>query len=96
MPRRGLHVSPAPPPCTHYHRHAVAAYCSLAAEWGLSGAALALRFALGRPLVASVVAGATSEAQLQELLAAAAAGPLPPELLEAVDAIHARYPNPTP
>lgn len=75
---------------------AVEAYCSLAADWGLPPASLALRFVLGRPLVASAVIGATSEAQLAELLAAAQAGPLDAELLEAVDAIHARYPNPTP
>lgn len=77
-------------------RAAVAAYCALAAEWGMSGATLALRFALHRPLVASAVVGATSEAQLAELVAAAAAGPLDAALLEAVDAVHARYPNPTP
>lgn len=74
----------------------MAAYCALAAEWGLSGAALALRFALHRPLVASAVVGATSEAQLEELVAAAAAGPLDAALHEAIDAVHARYPNPTP
>lgn len=77
-------------------RQAVEAYCGLAAEWGLSGASLALRFVLGRPLVASAVVGATSAAQLGELLAAAEAPPLEPQLLEAVDAIHARYPNPCP
>lgn len=56
----------------------------------------ACRFVLSQPLVASAVIGATSGHQLQELLAAAAKGPLEGELLEAVDAIHRRYPNPTP
>ena len=75
---------------------AVAAYCQLAADWGLSGANLALRFVLGHPLVASAVVGATNGKQLGELLAAAAAPPLEEALVEAVDAIHRRYPNPTP
>ena len=54
------------------------------------------RFVLSRPLVGSAVVGATSEAQLRELAAAAAAGPLPAELLGEIDNIHARYPNPAP
>lgn len=62
----------------------------------MSGASLALRFVLGHPLVASAVVGATSGEQLGELLAAAAAPPLAPELRVAVDAIHQRYPNPAP
>jgi len=75
---------------------AVAAYAALAAEWGLSPAALALRFVLSRPAVAAAVIGATGPGQLGELLDAAAAPPLAPALLEAVDAIHRRYPSPTP
>ena len=47
-------------------------------------------------VVASAVVGATSAEQLAELVGAAASPPLPPELVEAVDAIHRRYPNPTP
>jgi N-acetyltransferase 10 len=74
----------------------VAAYCQLAADWGLSGASLALRFVLGRPLVASAVVGATSQQQLQQLVDAARQPPLDPGLAAAVDAIHQRYPNPTP
>lgn len=75
---------------------AVAAYCQLAADWGLSGTSLALRFVLAHPLVASAVIGATSSEQLAELIAAARAPPLEEELLEAVDAIHRRYPSPAP
>ncbi|PNH05711.1 hypothetical protein TSOC_008013 [Tetrabaena socialis] len=52
---------------------AVAAYCRLAAEAGMSPTQLALRFVLSRPLVACAVIGATSAEQLRELLAAAAA-----------------------
>lgn len=51
---------------------------------------------LSRPLVAGVVVGATSEVQLLELVAAAAGGPLPDDVLDRIDAIHSRYPNPTP
>lgn len=80
-----------PHPC-----NTVAAYCQLAAEWGVSPTSLALRFVLGHPLVASAVVGATSSQQLDELIAAAQAPPLEPPLLEAIDAIHQRYPNPAP
>jgi aryl-alcohol dehydrogenase-like predicted oxidoreductase len=52
---------------------------------------------LGHPLVASAVVGASTLQQLQELLHAAAQGPLDNEqLLEELDKIHQRYPNPTP
>jgi hypothetical protein len=55
------------------------------------------RFVLRHPLVASAVIGASSQQQLQELLAAAAEGPLQDEqLLEAIDKLHQQYPNPTP
>ncbi|PRW60379.1 Aldo keto reductase [Chlorella sorokiniana] len=77
-------------------REAVAAYCQLAGEWGLSPTSLALRFVLGHPLVASAVIGATSSEQLAEQIEAARAPPLEPQLLEAIDAIHRRYPNPAP
>ncbi|KAL4443893.1 hypothetical protein ABPG75_011630 [Micractinium tetrahymenae] len=77
-------------------REAVAAYCALAADWGIFPASLSLRFVLAHPLVASAVIGATSEAQLAELVAAAGAPPLEDELVAAIDAIHRRYPNPTP
>ncbi|KAG2442328.1 hypothetical protein HXX76_002414 [Chlamydomonas incerta] len=86
---------------------AVTAYAALAADVGLSPTALALRFVLSRPLVASAVVGATSPQQLVELLQAAmplsdgagagGAGEwLPEEVLRRIDEIHERYPNPTP
>ena len=77
-------------------QEAVGAYASLAEQWGITPTHLALRFVLDHPLVAAAVVGVTSEHQLQELLAAAVAAPLLPELRAAVDAIHAQYPNPTP
>ncbi len=74
----------------------MAAYCQVAAEWGMSGTSLALRFVLSRPLVASAVVGATSCQQLQELFDATRQPPLEEELLAAVDAVHHRFPNPCP
>jgi aryl-alcohol dehydrogenase-like predicted oxidoreductase len=45
---------------------------SLANEWGTSAAALAIAFVLDHPAVASVLVGATSPAQLDEILAGVA------------------------
>jgi N-acetyltransferase 10 len=71
--------------------HAFCSACLLpAAPW-------CCRFVLGHPLVASAVVGASTLQQLQELLQAAAQGPLQDDqLLAAIDSIHQRYPNPTP
>eukprot|EP00775_Hariotina_reticulata_P006767 gene6767-6984_t len=78
-------------------REAVAAYVALAAECGMTPTALALRFVLQHPLVASAVVGTSNLAQLQELLHAAAEGPLhDPQLLQQLDIVHRKYPNPTP
>jgi len=77
-------------------RAAAAAYAALAVRAGLSPAALALRWVLGRPLVGGAVVGVTGEAQLAELVAAAGGGTLPGDVLEAVERIHARWPSPTP
>jgi aryl-alcohol dehydrogenase-like predicted oxidoreductase len=47
--------------------------------------------------MASAVIGASTQQQLQELLAAAAEGPLHDEqLMQAIDELHQQYPNPTP
>ena len=54
------------------------------------------RFVLGRPLVASAIVGATSRSQLAELIEASRRGPLPQELLSAIDGIHEECPNPAP
>ena len=77
-------------------RAAVAAYSGVAREAGMSPAALALRFVLSRPLVASAVTGVTGLGQLGELLDAAEEGPLPADVLAEIDRVHARWPNPTP
>ncbi len=54
------------------------------------------RWVLQQPLVTAAVIGATSVEQLAELLDAAAQGPLPSELLRAIDVVHAQFPSPTP
>ena len=72
---------------------AVAAYASLAAERGLSPAAMALAFIRSRPFVASTIVGATSMRQLQENLGNVE---LDAKTLDAIELIHARYPNSAP
>jgi aryl-alcohol dehydrogenase-like predicted oxidoreductase len=46
--------------------------------------------------VASAVIGATSRAQLEELLAAAAQPPLGADILEEIEAVHRQWPSPAP
>lgn len=72
---------------------AVAAYAQLARDHGLTPATLALAFVNSRWFVASTIIGATSLAQLDENIRAADVT-LGAEVLEAVDAIHLRLPNP--
>lgn len=72
---------------------AVEAYAKLAAERGWSPAALALAFIRSRSFVVSTIVGATSMQQLQENLGCAE---LDAEMIKAIEAIHARYPNPAP
>jgi len=78
-------------------RQAVASYTELAAQWGYSPVSLAIRFVLSHSLLASAIVGATSVEQLEEVLETAN-GPcgMDDDLRDALDAIHARYPNPTP
>ncbi len=73
---------------------ATRAYVALAREHGLSPAQMAIAFTLRRPEVASTIIGATNMAQLDENIAAANVR-LSSGLLEAIDAIGARYPSPT-
>jgi aryl-alcohol dehydrogenase-like predicted oxidoreductase len=79
---------------------AVKAYAGVAIQYGMTLTELALRFVLDHPLVASAVIGATGVGQLNELVAVAEKVKMEPKLGEevrsAVDAIHSRYPNPTP
>ncbi|BCY13880.1 aldo/keto reductase [Actinoplanes sp. L3-i22] len=59
----------------------------LAAEWGTSPATLAHRFALSAPGVSTVVLGVKNRAELDECLAAEAAGPLSPSEMDALWAL---------
>ena len=76
-------------------QQATRAYVELARELGLAPAQLALAFVIAKPFVASALNGATSLAQLAQNLDAAELQ-LTPEALAAIDAIHARLPNPAP
>ncbi|WP_436527556.1 aldo/keto reductase [Actinoplanes sp. HUAS TT8] len=59
----------------------------LASEWGTSPAALAHRWALSVPGVATVVLGVKNRTELAECLAAEAAGPLSPSEMDAIWAL---------
>ena len=72
---------------------AVEAYANLAAEHGLSPASMALAFIRSRPFVASTIVGATSMLQLQENLDSVE---LDAAVINSIESIHARYPNPAP
>ena len=77
-------------------RNAVKAYVSLAQEFGMDPVELAIRFALSQPQVCTLVVGASSTYQLRLLIDYAAKGGLDAPILSEIDAIHQRYPNPTP
>ena len=72
---------------------AVEAYAALAAERGLSLPELALGYVRSRWFLGSSIIGATTLAQLDEDIAAAQCR-LDDEVLAAIAAIQARYPNP--
>jgi len=74
---------------------ATEAYVQLAREHGLDPAQMALAYVLSRPFVTSAIIGATTMAQLRSNLAAANLD-LPPQVLEGIEAIHVRQPNPCP
>jgi aryl-alcohol dehydrogenase-like predicted oxidoreductase len=71
----------------------VAQYARLAREHGMTPAQLALAWCYSRWFVASTIIGATTLAQLRENIDAFDVK-LSPEVVAAVDAIHARIPNP--
>ncbi|HHQ69758.1 MAG TPA: aldo/keto reductase [Halothiobacillaceae bacterium] len=73
---------------------ATKAYVSLAREWGLSPAQMAIAFTIRLPQTPSTIIGATSLDQLQENIAAIDVN-WTAELQAQIDAIDARYPSPT-
>ena len=74
---------------------AVERYAQIADEAGLSLTALSLAFVNDRPFVASNIIGATTLEQLAENIASAAVT-LSPDVLDAIDAVHAEISNPCP
>lgn len=86
----------------HYARYsneqAVAAtreYVALAQQFGLDPAQMALAFVNSRPFVSANIIGATTMQQLESNIASIELE-LSAELLDEIEAIHRRYPNPSP
>ncbi len=76
-------------------RAATADYVRLAREHGLDPAQMALAFVASRPFVTSVLIGATTMTQLETDIASLDVH-LSDEVLEGIEAIHRRHPNPAP
>ena len=74
---------------------AVQAYVELFRKHGIDPAQGALAFVNQRPFVTSNIIGATTLQQLKDNIASAGLV-LPPEVLDGIEAIHKRYPNPAP
>ncbi|ESW31527.1 hypothetical protein PHAVU_002G245400 [Phaseolus vulgaris] len=70
-------------------------YLNTAKTYGLHPVSLAIAFVLRHPLVASIVFGATKSWQLQEVLDACKIE-LTPEIIDEINKIHSRFPNPCP
>ena len=70
-------------------------YVELARRYGLEPSRMALAFVTSRPFVISNIIGATSLTQLESNLKSLELV-LSPELLDEIDAIHQRQPNPSP
>ncbi len=74
---------------------ATTAYVNLARERGLNPAQMALAFINSRPFVTSTIIGATSMHQLKSNLGSINVQ-LDQQVLDGIDAIHNKYPNPCP
>jgi aryl-alcohol dehydrogenase (NADP+) len=75
---------------------AAAGYAGIARDAGLTPVQLALRFVHSRPFVACTIVGATSVDQLRQAFDACAQPALPSDVLQAIEALHDRLPNPAP
>ncbi|MCB1788739.1 MAG: NADP(H)-dependent aldo-keto reductase [Gammaproteobacteria bacterium] len=104
----GKYLQSAAPPGSrlalypHYDRYsnpqahkATHDYVALARAHGLDPAQMALAFVTSRPFVTSNIVGATSTAQLRSNLASLELT-LSDELLDDIESIHVRHPNPSP
>lgn len=74
---------------------ATAEYVALARQYNLDPAQMALAYVLSRPFVGSTIIGATTLAQLHANIASQHLS-LPDEVLQGIEEIHTRYPNPAP
>lgn len=74
---------------------ATAAYVALARRQALHPAQMALAYVLSRPFLTTALVGATTLDQLAADIASASLE-LPAEVLEGIEAIHRRLPNPAP
>lgn len=74
---------------------ATAAYVELARQHGMEPAQMALAFVNSRPFVGSTLIGATTMEQLRSNIASVELK-LSDEVLNGIEAIHTRYPNPSP
>ena len=81
--------------CSAEAEAATAAYVALARDHGLDPAQMALAFVTSRPFTTSNLIGATSLEQLRNNLQSAELT-LSEEILEGIEAIHRRYPYPSP
>ncbi|QXG78059.1 aldo/keto reductase [Modestobacter sp. L9-4] len=75
---------------------AVDRLAAIAADAGLPLAELSLRWLLGSPDVGALLLGGSKVAQLEQNVAAAAAGPLPPDVVTACDEVGATLRGPMP
>jgi aryl-alcohol dehydrogenase-like predicted oxidoreductase len=74
---------------------ATAEYVALAREHGLGPAQMALAYVNSRPFLTSTIIGATTMDQLQENIESIRLT-LSEEVLEGIEVIHSRHPNPSP
>jgi len=84
-------LSPNYPDSKDYER--AAPFRALCAQWGEDPAYVAHRYALGIDGVDTIVLGVKNRAELQQCLAAEAAGPLEPAQLAAIEALGLREGN---
>ena len=78
---------------TERAHQAVSAYLDLAAEYGLDPVHMALAWCAARPFMTSVIFGATTQAQLEHVLAGAGIA-LPEGLAARIDQVHRAHPLP--
>ena len=75
--------------------NATEAYVNLAKKYGLSPVQMALSFVTSRAFIGSNIIGATTMAQLKENIASINVE-LSDDILDEIEAIHTRWPNPAP